>query len=226
MGFSRKNKPDCYKTILKRPYRNSVIFTFFFICFSNGFSQDKVLKNNREIFEKAKQKQLELFNLYSSDFLAWKDKVDLSKIVLNPEKATANTYDVIIDDRTKIVDEVNKYIGVPYLWGGNNPDAFDCSGLVQWTLKKTHNITIPRTTFLQYNKWSNNFNSNLSMIQKGDLIYFSTYGNNPVSHVGIYVGNNQFVHAPSRNKNVMTSKISGYWKNNFIGFISTNLILN
>lgn len=206
--------------------RFNLVLIFFIFFHTIVFSQKNILENNRKIFEETRKKQQELFNLYSTDFLAWKDKVDLSKIVLNPEKATANTYDIIIDDRTKIVEEVNKYIGVPYLWGGNNPDAFDCSGLVQWTLKKTHNITIPRTTFLQYNKWSNNFNSNLSMIQKGDLIYFSTYGNNPVSHVGIYVGNNQFVHAPSRNKNVMTSKISGYWKNNFIGFISTNLILN
>ena len=206
--------------------RFNLVLIFFIFFHTIVFSQKNILENNRKIFEETRKKQQELFNLYSTDFLAWKDKVDLSKIVLNPEKATANTYDIIIDDRTKIVEEVNKYIGVPYLWGGNNPDAFDCSGLVQWTLKKTHNITIPRTTYLQYNKWSNNFNSNLSMIQKGDLVYFSTYGQNPVSHVGIYVGNNQFVHAPSRNKNVMTSKISGYWKNNFIGFISTNLILN
>ena len=206
--------------------RFKLVLIFFVLFHTIVFSQKNILENNRKIFEETRKKHQDLFNLYSTDFLAWKDKVDLSKIVLNPEKATANTYDIIIDDRTKIVDEVNKYIGVPYLWGGNNPDAFDCSGLVQWTLKKTHNITIPRTTYLQYNKWFNNFNSNLSMIQKGDLIYFSTYGKNPVSHVGIYIGNNQFVHAPSRNKNVMTSKISGYWKNNFIGFISTNLILN
>ncbi len=206
--------------------RFNLVLIFFIFFHTIVFYQKNILENNRKIFEETRKKQQELFNLYSTDFLAWKDKVDLSKIVLNPEKATANTYDIIIDDRTKIVEEVNKYIGVPYLWGGNNPDAFDCSGLVQWTLKKTHNITIPRTTYLQYNKWSNNFNSNLSMIQKGDLVYFSTYGQNPVSHVGIYVGNNQFVHAPSRNKNVMTSKISGYWKNNFKGFISTNLILN
>ena len=206
--------------------RFKLVLIFFVLFHTIVFSQKNILENNRKIFEETRKKHQDLFNLYSTDFLAWKDKVDLSKIVLNPEKAKANTYDIIIDDRTKIVDEVNKYIGVPYLWGGNNPDAFDCSGLVQWTLKKTHNITIPRTTYLQYNKWSNNFNSNLSMIQKGDLVYFSTYGENPVSHVGIYIGNNQFVHAPSRNKNVMTSKISGYWKNNFIGFISTNLILN
>ena len=206
--------------------RINLVLIFFILFHTIVFSQKNILESNRKIFEETRKKHQDLFNLYSTDFLAWKDKVDLSKIVLNPEKATANTYDIIIDDRTKIVDEVNKYIGVPYLWGGNNPDAFDCSGLVQWTLKKTHNITIPRTTYLQYNKWSNNFNSNLSMIQKGDLVYFSTYGENPVSHVGIYIGNNQFVHAPSRNKNVMTSKISGYWKNNFKGFISTNLILN
>ena len=225
MGFLRKNKPDCYLTILKRPYRNSVILTFFFICFSNGFSQDKVLDKNREIFEKTKQKQLELFNLYSSDFLVWKDKVDLTNIKLEPEKAIVNNYIDFIDDRTKVTQEVKKYIGVPYLWGGDNPSAFDCSGLVQWTFKKTHNILIPRTTNLQYNKWSTFFKNDLYQIQPGDIVYFKTYSSKPVSHVGIYIGDNSFVHSPNQNENVMISKIEGYWKNTFIGFLPIEVII-
>ena len=116
--------------------RFNLSLIFFILFHTIVFSQKNILENNRKIFEETRKKQQELFDLYSTDFLAWKDKVDLSKIVLNPEKATVNTYDIFIDDRTKIVDEVNKYIGVPYLWGGNNPEAFDCSGLVQWTLKK------------------------------------------------------------------------------------------
>ena len=166
-----------------------------------------------------------MFNIYSTDFLDWKDFVDLKKIRLKPEKAVVNEYKEFIDNRVKVKDEVLKYIGVPYLWGGENPQAFDCSGLVQWTLKKTHNILIPRSTILQYSKWFNYFNTDFSKVKEGDLVYFKTYGTNPVSHVGVYIGNNKFVHAPNSNKEVMISNLDGYWKRKLVGFIDLNIII-
>ena len=111
------------------------------------------------------------------------------------------------------------------MWGGDNPSAFDCSGLVQWTIKKTHNILIPRTTKLQYNKWSTFFIYDLFKIKPGDIVYFKTYSSNPVSHVGIYVGDNSFIHAPNQNENVMISKIDGYWRNTFVGFLPIEIVI-
>ena len=118
--------------------------------------KDGLKKLDKE-FEEFVNEQDSLFNIYSTDFLQWKDFVDLKKIRLKPEKAVVNKYKEVVNYRDKVTNEVIKYIGVPYLWGGDDPSAFDCSGLVQWTIKKTHNILIPRTTKLQYNKWSTFF---------------------------------------------------------------------
>ena len=81
---------------------------------------------------------------------------------------------------TAVWYEINKYIGVPYIWGGNNPKGFDCSGLVQWTIKKTHGIQIPRTTKLQSLKWKEQLNLILNQIKVGDLIYFKTSQENKI----------------------------------------------
>jgi len=116
-------------------------------------------------------------------------------------------------------------LGIPYIWGGNNPKGFDCSGLVQWTIKKTHGIQIPRTTKLQSLKWKEQLNLNLNQIKVGDLIYFKTSQENKISHVGIYIGNLKFIHAPNRKDNVKKSEITKFWKYRFAGFVDLNFIL-
>ena len=116
-------------------------------------------------------------------------------------------------------------MGIPYIWGGNNPKGFDCSGLVQWTIKKTHGIQIPRTTKLQSLKWKEQLNLNLNQIKVGDLIYFKTSQENKISHVGIYIGNLNFIHAPNRKDNVKKSEITKFWKYRFAGFVDLNFIL-
>lgn len=164
---------------------------------------------------------------YNRDFNTVKEEfsAELATISLDPEKAEKNEYIVNLSDRDKIVDEANKYIGVPYLWGGNTPDAFDCSGLVQWVIKKSYGINIPRTTNLQYTTWKNNMVKSTSDLKKGDLIYFKTMGKTPVSHVGIYLGDNEFIHAPNKKEKVKKSKLKGYWKERYVGFIPINTIL-
>lgn len=71
----------------------------------------------------------------------------------------------------------------------------------------------------QYQNWENYFENDLKKIKKGYLIYFKTYGNNPVSHVGIYSGRNNFIHAPKKNDFVKESHLSGYWLKKFVGYI-------
>lgn len=166
-----------------------------------------------------------MFNFYIDDFLSWKNKVDLTKIELEPEMAVVNQYKEVISDREKITIEINKYLGVPYLWGGDNPNAFDCSGLVQWTLKKSIDLNIPRTTIQQYHNWKNLITNEFQNLKKGDLLYFKTFGSNPVSHVGIFVGNNTFIHSPKKNDFVKSSLITGYWKSKLVGFLNIDLII-
>ena len=163
--------------ILKRNliYKGLFFLSVLFLSSTSLFSQEDFLKKLDKEFEEFVNEQDSLFNIYSTDFLQWKDFVDLKKIRLEPEKAVVNKYKEVINYRDKVTNEVIKYIGVPYLWGGDNPSAFDCSGLVQWTIKKTHNILIPRTTKLQYNKWSTFFIYDLFKIKPGDIVYFKTY---------------------------------------------------
>jgi len=213
--------------ILKRNliYKGLFFLSVLFLSSTSLFSQEDFLKKLDKEFEEFVNEQDSLFNIYSTDFLQWKDFVDLKKIRLEPEKAVVNEYKEAVNYRDKVTNEVIKYIGVPYMWGGDNPSAFDCSGLVQWTIKKTHNILIPRTTKLQYNKWSTFFIYDLFKIKPGDIVYFKTYSSNPVSHVGIYVGDNSFIHAPNQNENVMISKIDGYWRNTFVGFLPIEIVI-
>lgn len=202
----------------------------FILCIFNlpSLSQniDSIFKSLDNNFNKSLESQNQMFNFYIDDFEVWKDKVNLNNLSLFPEKAQKNNYNRIISNREKIIFEVYKYIGVPYIWGGSDPNGFDCSGLIQWTLKKTHDILIPRTTKLQSLEWSNLINLDLNQIQVGDLIYFKTTQKNQISHVGVFSGNNEFIHAPNRSEKVKISKLSKYWIEKFAGFVNIDFILD
>ncbi len=95
-----------------------------------------------------------------------------------------------------IVNEASKYIGVRYVYGGTTPSGFDCSGLVQYVCRKV-GISVNRTSRSQY---SNGVAVAKSDLQPGDLVFFSK--GSSISHVGIYAGNGQVIHAPSPGKRV------------------------
>tara|TARA_B110000003_G_scaffold227973_1_gene229367 strand:+ start:1490 stop:2104 length:615 start_codon:yes stop_codon:yes gene_type:complete len=204
-----------------------MLYRFFLLLIPLSiFSQDSIFENIDRSFEESIERQDNMFNFYTDDFLVWKNKVDLKKIILIPEKAVVNQYKEVISNRDKITAEINKYLGVPYLWGGDNPNAFDCSGLVQWTLKKSLDLTIPRTTNQQYNYWKKIISNQYQNLKEGDLVYFKTFGYNPVSHVGIFIGNNTFIHSPKKNDVVKKASLnSGYWRSKLVGFLNIDLIL-
>lgn len=112
----------------------------------------------------------------------------------------------------RIIDTAKKYMGVPYVWGGMTPSGFDCSGLVQYVFAE-NGMSLPRTTTLQYKVGTYVSRSNLKV---GDLVFFDTSGNG-VSHVGIYMGNGQFIHSSS-SKGVTISNLSNsYWNARYLG---------
>ncbi len=205
-------------------YSVSLISLMFFFNYNNSLAQDSIFKSIETQFNTSILRMDKLFNYYEIDFSEWKDKVDLTKINLKPEKAKINSYSILLSDREKVLKESYKYIGIPYIWGGNNPQGFDCSGLVQWVLKKTHDILIERTTRLQSNKWRSELNFDLSLIKPGDLIYFKTK-KNQISHVGVYSGDNKFIHAPNRKTNVKESKLSDYWLKKFSGYLDLEFLI-
>ncbi|RHW39958.1 peptidase [Lysinibacillus yapensis] len=105
-----------------------------------------------------------------------------------------------------------QYIGVPYSWGGTTTNGFDCSGFVQRVYKDL-GINLSRTTKTQYKEGSAVSKSNL---ETGDLVFFNTFGSG-VSHVGIYVGNGDFVHASSSKGVTVSGLNEPYWANRYIG---------
>jgi cell wall-associated NlpC family hydrolase len=206
------------------PYSVSLISLICIFNYNNSLAQDSIFKSIDNQFILSTERMDKLFDYYEIDFIEWKDKVDLTKINLKPEKAKINRYSTSLSDREKVLKESYKYIGVPYIWGGNNPKGFDCSGLVQWILKKTHDILIERTTKLQSNKWRSELKFDLSLIKPGDLIYFKTK-KNQISHVGVYSGDNKFIHAPNRKTNVKESKLSDYWLKKFAGYLDLEVLI-
>ena len=116
----------------------------------------------------------------------------------------------------KMIREAEKYLGVPYVWGGYSSSGFDCSGFVSWVINNCGNgWNIGRCT-------ADGLRSHCSQVspseaKPGDLIFFQgTYNTSGASHVGIYVGNNMMIHC---GKPVQyTSIASSYWQEHFMAF--------
>ncbi|MBQ7793133.1 MAG: SH3 domain-containing protein [Clostridia bacterium] len=96
----------------------------------------------------------------------------------------------------KIIAEAEKYIGTKYVYGGSSPSGFDCSGLVQYVMKKV-GISVNRSSRDQYKNGVAVSRANLAA---GDLVFFSKGGS--ITHVGIYAGNGKVLHSPSPGKTV------------------------
>jgi len=114
-----------------------------------------------------------------------------------------------------IVKRAKKMLGVKYRYGGSSPySGFDCSGLVQYSHKAV-GINLPRTASQQFKAATRISKKYLS---PGDLVFFKTSVNRYVSHVGIYLGKNKFIHAPSSGKRVKISSMKNkYWSKRFTG---------
>jgi len=102
-------------------------------------------------------------------------------------------------------------VGVPYLYGGSTSRGFDCSGLVQYSYGRAGK-NVPRTTG---QLWSATATVRRADRQVGDLLFFNIEGK--MSHVGLYIGDQQFVHAPSSGKTVTVGRLSSaYYSSAFI----------
>lgn len=118
-----------------------------------------------------------------------------------------------LDARTTVVSVAHDMLGVPYRPGGSTPRGFDCSGLVSYSHGHA-GIPVPRTAREQYARAKPVGRRDLL---PGDLVFFNTEGR-WVSHVGIYVGDGRFVHAPSSGKQVALESLDNpYWRRRIIG---------
>lgn len=112
----------------------------------------------------------------------------------------------------RLLQTANRYIGVPYVFGGNTPDGFDCSGFTRFVFARS-GISLPRMADEQYTVGQP---VSYSRLQPGDLVFFSTYAPG-ASHSGIYIGNGQFISATSSRGVVIDRMESGYWGPRYIG---------
>lgn len=118
--------------------------------------------------------------------------------------------------REQFVEELKKYVGCPYEFGAVGPKTFDCSGLVNYAASKAIDIQLPRTARAMY--------SSVTIIpakkrEVGDLLFFKTTGSDSISHVGVYIGNDQFISAISDGPNtgvIVSSLNQDYWKPKYV----------
>lgn len=115
---------------------------------------------------------------------------------------------------SQILAEAQKYLGCPYVAGGASPSGFDCSGFVYYVLKQI-GLSPYRTPASQFTQGSEVAKSDLKI---GDIVFFSSNSGKSLTHVGIYSGNGQFIHAPNSSSTVSYSDLtSGYWANTYYG---------
>lgn len=118
------------------------------------------------------------------------------------------------DKDIPLIKTAKYYLGVKYVYGGTTPKGFDCSGYVQYVFAK-HNTKLPRTADQQY--LNGKPVAKITDLQPGDLVFFETDKRKAVSHVGIYIGNNEFINAQSSKGVAIASLTNTYWKARYIG---------
>ncbi len=140
-------------------------------------------------------------NVYFDDLI--KEQKELIKQIdkLHKKRLESGFY-----DKSKLLKNAKKHKGEHYVWGGTKPNAFDCSGYTQYLYRK-EGVELPRTAYEQskVGKEVSRFE-----LKKGDLLFFLTDKSRgiPVTHVGMYLGNDKFIHAASRKKGIIVSSFS------------------
>lgn len=133
-------------------------------------------------------------------------------IFLVPLIPSTNVEAATISKGQAVVNEAYKYIGRPYVYGATGPNSFDCSGLTQYVYSKFW-VNLSRTSQAQF---SNGSAVNRNNLAAGDLVFFNT--NTALGHVGIYIGNGDFIHAPSPGSFVRINSINeSYYNTRYAG---------
>lgn len=121
----------------------------------------------------------------------------------------------VVDGTEALIDNAMQLIGVRYRWGGNTPQSgLDCSGFVRYVFNDTFGFLLPRKS-AQMSKVGMEVGK--EELRPGDLVFFNTM-RHAFSHVGIYVGDNKFIHAPSRGKSIRVDDMTKiYWEKRYNG---------
>ena len=165
------------------------------------------LLNQNKIYESTSSTNNELdSNSQTTETNNQNSNVNSSTSVSNSTTSTNSKMD-------KAIELLKQQLGKPYVWGDEGPDSFDCSGLVQYIYKNALGKDLPRVSYDQSKVGQAVSREDL---QPGDLVFFDTMDKGKVSHVGMYIGNNEFIHAANSKKGVIKSTLTGYYDKKFI----------
>ena len=137
----------------------------------------------------------------SSSTTASSNSLGSSKAASSQAPASAGSSTVSVSGGS-IAGNAAKYLGVPYVYAGTSPAGFDCSGLIYYAAKEA-GISLPRTSQAQSTLGSY---VSVSDLQAGDLVFWGSVGN--AYHVGVYIGNGQYIHAPEPGQNVTVQSVA------------------
>ncbi|QGX92697.1 peptidoglycan endopeptidase [Tatumella sp. TA1] len=144
---------------------------------------------------------------------------ELSWALLSPDELVRETGSPqLLATLEKVIEILQAQIGLPYRWGGQTPNqGFDCSGLVWFAFRHYVNWPLPRTASTLFN------DKRMSVVtagrlRRGDLIFFTIHRQNTPDHVGVYLGNQQFIEAPRTGLAIRISQLDApFWQQHFAG---------
>ncbi|WP_429002435.1 C40 family peptidase [Xanthomonas sacchari] len=143
---------------------------------------------------------------------------DISRLLANYDVSQPIPREGVVPGGDKVQSVLKRamaLLGTPYRWGGEDTEGFDCSGLVGYVFRTALGIELPRVSREMAREANAQLIKDRDALAPGDLVFFGRKGR--VDHVGLYVGEGRFLHAPSRGKDVRVDTLtSGYWGEKFV----------
>lgn len=174
----------------------------------------KIKHNDQEGYvlkEYVSDKKVEVTSRSSVERTATENKT--TDIASTTQKIVEETTTKTSTKGQDVANYVKQFVGCKYVYGGSTPKGFDCSGLTMYVYKK-YGINLSHSATAQSKVGTKVERANL---QPGDLVFFRNYRTNTgIGHVGIYIGNNKFVHASTEKTGVITSSLTGSYSTRFV----------
>ncbi|WP_416378449.1 NlpC/P60 family protein [Enterobacter roggenkampii] len=159
---------------------------------------------------------ISIVTLSFASFSAFSFQLPASMLSMNSDLAVSPAKSALMQQdtgplRARILDQYQKWKGTQYQWGGTTRRGVDCSALMQHLFSDVAHLNLPRTTGEQIHRW---VQVTQYRLRPGDLVFFQTGPNR--RHVGVYIGNSQFIHASSSQGVTVSTLTDAYWQAHYI----------